>query len=170
MNSFVLRPGDEYAEEGKSLVVLQRNPKAGRTMPRTHLTAAELQELQDLAAQWGKIIARRTGDDAIEFDMPALEQIAQAAATGLVEGTLQCLLQRQADALADQQPCPACGRLCPLTYQDRTVPPTRPRATAACWCPAGFQSPYICHPQGVDQLGVVARSGTWRTEVQVLPP
>jgi hypothetical protein len=39
----------------------------------------------------------------------------------LVEGTLQCLLQRQADTLGDQQPCPACGRLCPLTYEDRPV-------------------------------------------------
>jgi hypothetical protein len=90
-------------------------------MPRTQLTPAELQELHDLAAGWGNIIARRTGDDAIDFDLSALEQIARAAAAGLVEGTLQCLLQRQADALADPQPCPACGRLCPLTYEDRTV-------------------------------------------------
>jgi hypothetical protein len=121
MNSFVLRPEGEYTEEEKPLPVSQRNPKAGRTMPRTHLTDAELQELHDLAAQWGKIIARRTGDDAIDFDLSALEQIAQAAAAGLVEGTLQCLLQRQADALAPLQPCPACGRLCPLTAEDRTV-------------------------------------------------
>jgi hypothetical protein len=90
-------------------------------MARAQLTAAELQELHDLAAQWGKIIARRTGDDALELDLHAMEQIAQAAATGLVEGTLQCLLQRQADALADQQPCPNCGRFCALTYEDRTV-------------------------------------------------
>ena len=90
-------------------------------MPRTHLTPAELQELHSLAAQWGKIIARRTGDDALAFDFAALEQIAQAAAAGLVEGTLQELLQRQAATLADQQPCPACGQLCPLTSADRTV-------------------------------------------------
>ena len=90
-------------------------------MPRTHLTSAELQELHDLAAQWGKIIARRTGDDAIDFDLSALEQIAQAAAAGLIEGTLQCLLQRQADALAMLLPCPACSRLCPLTFEDRTL-------------------------------------------------
>jgi hypothetical protein len=121
MNSFVLRPGGEYAEQEKSVQVSQRNLKAGRIMPRTHLTAAELQELHDLAAQWGKIIARRTGDDAIDFDLSVLEQIAQAAAAGLVEGTLQCLLQRQADALAALQPCPACGRLGPLTAEDRTL-------------------------------------------------
>ena len=70
---------------------------------------------------WGKIIARRTGDDAIDFDLSTVESIAQAAAAGLVAGILQTLLQRQADVLADPLACPACGLLCPLTYADRTV-------------------------------------------------
>lgn len=121
MNSFVLLAEGGYAEEEKSLQVSSRNPKAGCIMPRTHLTDAQLQELHDLAAQWGKIIARHTGDDAIHFDLHAREQIAQAASAGLVEGTLQCLRRRQADTLADQQPCPECGQLCPLTYEDRTL-------------------------------------------------
>ena len=90
-------------------------------MPRTHFTDAQLQELHDLAAHWGRIIARRTGDDALHLDFALMEQLAQAAAAGLLQGTLQCLLQRQADALDRQQACPACGRLCPLTYEDRTV-------------------------------------------------
>src|SRR5262245_35590035 len=41
MNSFVLRFGGAYAEAGKSLLVFSRNPKAGRTMPRTHLSVPE---------------------------------------------------------------------------------------------------------------------------------
>ena len=90
-------------------------------MLRTHLNNDELKELHDLAAQWGKIIARRTGDDALELDFAVMERLAQAAAAGLVEGTLQCLLQRQADALGQQQPCPACGQLCPVDYEDRTL-------------------------------------------------
>ncbi len=54
-------------------------PAADRKVSRTHhaahhLTPAELQELHDLAAQWGtEIMPRRTGDDAIEFDLSALE-------------------------------------------------------------------------------------------------
>ena len=72
MNRFVLRPGSEYAKEGKSLLVrqriTQRQDASCRAPPHT---PAELQELHDLAAQWGKIIARRTGDDAIEFDLSA---------------------------------------------------------------------------------------------------
>jgi hypothetical protein len=59
-------------------------------MPRTHLTPAELQELHDLAAQWGKIIARRTGDDAIGFDLSALESITQAAAAGAPRRSCRC--------------------------------------------------------------------------------
>jgi hypothetical protein len=121
MNGFVACPGGEYADVEKALPVSPRNSKAGGIMPRSQLTETELQELHDLAAQWGKIIARRTGDDTVDFDLHAMEQIAQAAAAGLVEGTLQCLLQRQAGALAEQQPCPACGRLCSLTTEDRTL-------------------------------------------------
>jgi hypothetical protein len=109
-------------------------------MPRTHLTDTELHELHDLAAQWGKIIARRTGEDAIDFDLHTMEQIAQAAAAGLVEGTLQCLLQRQADALAPLQPCPACGQLCPLDTEDRTLHVQGgiglPYHEPVCHCPA----------------------------------
>ena len=108
-------------------------------MPRTHLSPAELQELHDLAARWGKVIARRTGDGAIDFDLSTPESIAQAAAAGLIEGALQSLLRRQAGALADQQPCPACGRLCPLTYEDRTVHVSGgvalPYPEPACHCP-----------------------------------
>ncbi len=108
-------------------------------MVRTHLTDAELQELHDLAAQWGKIIARRTGDDALQLDFAVMEQLAQAAAAGLVEGTLQCLLQRQADALGEQQGCPACGRPCPLDYEERTVHVSGgvdlPYREPVCHCP-----------------------------------
>ena len=92
-------------------------------MPRSRLTAAELQELRQLAAGWGKIIARRAGRDAtpLDLDLDAMEQIAQAAAAGLVEGTLQNLLEQRADALGDQQPCPDCGRPCSLQHEPRTL-------------------------------------------------
>lgn len=73
MNSFVLLADREYAREQKSLSVSSRNPTAGRIIPRTHLTDAQLQQLHDLAAQSGQIMARRTGDDAIHFDLNTTE-------------------------------------------------------------------------------------------------
>ena len=60
-------------------------------MARRPFTADELLELRHLAAQWGKIVARRAfGDDGpgLEVDFDAMEPIAHAAAQGLTEGTL----------------------------------------------------------------------------------
>jgi hypothetical protein len=93
-------------------------------MPRRHFTPQELQELRELATQWGKIIARRAfGDDGpgFDIDLDTMEQIAQAAAAGLNEGTLQILLEQQAEALGGQQPCPDCGRLCTLRRHQRPL-------------------------------------------------
>jgi len=105
-------------------------------MARRTFTPEELQELRDLAARWGKIIARRAfgdGGPGLDVDLDAMEQIARAAATGLTEGTLQTLLEQQADALGQQQPCPACGRLCAvhreprsLQVQDAALQPSEP--------------------------------------------
>jgi hypothetical protein len=110
-------------------------------MARRTFTPEELQELRDLAARWGKIVARRAfGDDGpgLDVDLDAMEQIARAAATGLTEGTLQTLLEQQADALGEQQPCPACGRPCvvrreprPLQVQGAQLQQSEP----LCHCP-----------------------------------
>lgn len=84
----------------------------------------ELHELRQLAARWGKIVARRAFGDSgpgLEVDLAAMEQIAQAAAAGLTEGTVQTLLEQQAAALGEQQPCPDCGRPCWLRRQERPL-------------------------------------------------
>lgn len=93
-------------------------------MARRPFTPQELEEFRQLAAAWGKIVARRAfGDDGpgcdVDFDM--MEQIAHAAAQGLTEGTLQTLLDSQTTALGDEQPCPDCGRPCPVHRQERLL-------------------------------------------------
>jgi hypothetical protein len=50
-----------------------------------------------------------------------MEQIAAAAAHGLTQGTLQRLLQQQAQRLPDPQPCPTCDRLCPTQPRSRRL-------------------------------------------------
>ena len=91
------------------------------TTPR--FTPEELQELHNLAAQWAKIVSKRAfGDEGpgLDVDFRTFEQIATAAAQGLTEGTLQLLLEQQAQRLPNEQPCPHCGKRCP------TKPHTRP--------------------------------------------
>jgi hypothetical protein len=93
-------------------------------MAASPLTPEQLQNLRDLAAQWGKIVARRAFGDAgpgLDVDLLALEQVADAAARGLLEGTLAALLHQQAQALPSAQPCPACGRLCPVGHEPRPL-------------------------------------------------
>ena len=90
-------------------------------MASRKLSAPRLQEIHDFAAQWGKIIARRAfgePDPDRKLDLQAMEEVAAAAAAGLTEGTLDTLLEQEAHGLAPEQPCPDCGRLCPVQYED----------------------------------------------------
>jgi hypothetical protein len=93
-------------------------------MARRPFTPQELHELRQLAARWGKIVARRAfGDEGpgLDVDFNAMEQIAQAAAAGLTEGTLQSLLESQSAALGEEQPCPDCGRRCAIGRRERPL-------------------------------------------------
>jgi hypothetical protein len=124
MNSFVPSSPPSYHDEGNLVPRHRLNFKAGRSMARRSFTPEELHELRRLAAQRGKIVARRAFGDhgpGRDVDFATMEQIARAAAAGLTEGTLQTLLQQQADALGEQQPCPDCGRPCPLRRQERPL-------------------------------------------------
>jgi hypothetical protein len=93
-------------------------------MATTTLSPRQLQEIRDLAAQWGKIVARRAFGDAgpgLEVNLTTLEQVAAAAARGLTEGTLTTLLEQQAQALPAELPCPDCGQLCPVGQEPRPL-------------------------------------------------
>ena len=93
-------------------------------MARTPFTPQDLQKIRDLAAQWGKIVARRAFDEqgpGADVDLTTMEEVALAAAAGLTEGTLTTLLEQQAHLLGEQQACPACSRLCPVRRHTRPV-------------------------------------------------
>ena len=110
-------------------------------MSQRPLSAEKLAEVRELAAGWGKIIARRIlgeGADGFDLDLTAMEEVAQAAARGLTEGTLATLLDHQAQALPAEVPCPDCGRPCPATHEDRELAVKGGRLTLhepACHCP-----------------------------------
>jgi hypothetical protein len=93
-------------------------------MARAPFTPQDLQQIRDLAAQWGKIVARRAFGEqgpGTDVDLTAMEEVALAAAAGLTEGTLATLLERQALLLGEEQACPACGRLCPVRREPRPL-------------------------------------------------
>jgi hypothetical protein len=93
-------------------------------MAQSKVSAEKLQQVRELAAGWGKIVARRAEADSPDdapLDFEAMERIAAAAVAGLTEGTLDALLQQPTQGLAPEQPCPGCGRLCPVTSEDRPL-------------------------------------------------
>lgn len=103
------------------LFVAVRNYKAGLAMAQGKLSEQKLQEIRELAAGWGKIVARRASESGQPLDFWDMEQFAAAAAAGLTEGTLGVLLEQQAQSLDQQQPCPDCGRLCLVGHEDRPL-------------------------------------------------
>src|SRR5262249_2176374 len=109
---------------GEGLPVPGRKYKAGLLMATSRLTPEELQNVRDLAAQWGKIVARRTFGDAgpgLDVDLLTLEEVANAAGRGLTEGTLTAVLEQQAQALPAAVPCPGCGHRCPVGREPRPL-------------------------------------------------
>ncbi len=105
------------------------------------LTAEDLQRIADVAKDWGKIIVRRAFGDqgpGLDVDLSQMEQLAQAAARGLTAGTLEEATTQQAQLLGDQQPCPACGRRCPVSTEGRRIDVsggTFEHREPVCYCP-----------------------------------
>src|SRR5271170_6544673 len=105
-------------------------------------TPKDLQNIRDFAAQWGKIISRQAFGDSgppLDADFQTLEQLAQAAAQGLLQGTLSTLLEQQAQTLPEQQPCPDCQQPCPVQREVRSLEAlggTFPYDEPVCYCSA----------------------------------
>src|SRR5262245_31736198 len=110
-------------------------------MATRRLSATDLAAIRDLARRWGKIVARHAiGADGpgLDVGLTALEEVAAAAAQGLTEGTVEHLLDQQAERLPAPHPCPTCGRACPVQHEPRplrirgaTIEPREP----VCHCP-----------------------------------
>ena len=111
-------------------------------MASRKLSDKDLAEIHSLAKQWGKIVVRRafgTDGPGLDVDLDAMEQVAAAAAAGLTAGSLEEATRQQAQHFAAEQPCPACGRLCPVGVEDRPIVVrggTFLHAEPACHCPA----------------------------------
>lgn len=93
-------------------------------MAKHKLSPEQLAALEELAQQWGKIVANRAygeGGPDLDVDFDQMEQLAAAVSRGLTRGTLEQLAQRQAQQLPEQLPCPTCQKSCPLKTRPRQV-------------------------------------------------
>ena len=123
-------------------------------MAKRKLSPEQLAALEELAQQWGKIVASRAYGDAgpdLDVDFDQMEQIAAAATAGLAEGTLEHLAQQQAQQLPDELPCPTCQKACPVQTRPRKSSHAGPRSRSRNRSPtappaAGTFSPQRTEP------------------------
>lgn len=92
-------------------------------MARRPFTPEVLLKLRRLAAQWGKIVARRAFGDKgsrldVDFDTMSRSTPPPKASPKAPSKTL---LGGQTAALGDPQPCPDCGRACSVARQQRSL-------------------------------------------------
>lgn len=93
-------------------------------MGQRKISVQKLRQIEELAAKWGTIVARRALENSptgSQLDLQDMEQIADAARAGLLQGTFDNLIQAQSQALGDKQSCPVCHLLCPVKYEDRPL-------------------------------------------------
>jgi hypothetical protein len=93
-------------------------------MAKRKLTPEQLAAVEQLAEQWGKIVARNAygeGGPGLDVDFDQMEHIAAAATRGLARGTLEHLAGQQAQRLPDELPCPTCQKLCAVERRPRQV-------------------------------------------------
>jgi hypothetical protein len=87
-------------------------------------TSEDLRRIEELAKGWGKIIVRQHWGEkgpGLDVDLAQMEDVAMAAVKALLAGTLEAATGQQAIQLGEDQPCPDCGRSCPLRHEERPI-------------------------------------------------
>lgn len=80
----------------------------------------KLKEIREIAAGWGKIIAREAfpNGPGMDVSLAEMEELAMAASRALVKGTVEAMTGSQGEQFGEEAPCPTCGKMCSL----KTVP------------------------------------------------
>ena len=90
-------------------------------MPSQGLKDDRVRELAVLAEGYGKLLAGEAygpQGPGLDVDLATMEDLAVAMQEGLLKGLCETLTQRQAERLAERQPCPVCGRECRVEQPD----------------------------------------------------
>ncbi len=80
-------------------------------------------EIESLAQEWGKLLAREVFPDGVglDVDLLTMEEIAVTAARSLVRGAVETMSGDQAEGLGTEYPCPGCGKPCHLDDRVRPI-------------------------------------------------
>jgi len=87
------------------------------------LSEQKLREIEELAAGWGKLLARESfaGGPGLDVSLADMEDIVARASRAMVGGAVETMTADQADKLGEQAPCPGCGKMCKLKRKARSI-------------------------------------------------
>jgi len=80
-------------------------------------------EIEELARHWGELLAREafpTGP-GLDVSLADMEEMVACASRAIVQGAIGKMTEDQAQSLDEQQPCPTCGKTCPVRRKSRRV-------------------------------------------------
>ena len=92
-------------------------------MSSKKLTERKIQEIEEAARHWGKLVAREAfpGGPDLTMTLADMEEVAVRAARALVGSAVETAVGDQAAAFGEVADCPQCGRSHPLGCHTREV-------------------------------------------------
>ena len=87
------------------------------------LSERKLEEIEEVAAGWGKLLARESfaGGPGLDVSLGEMEDIVARATGAIVRSAVETMTADQAERLGSQAACPGCGRICELKRKSRSV-------------------------------------------------
>jgi hypothetical protein len=122
-NGFAVLTGMIYAGGRDFGVCCRHKFKEDHNMTSKEARERKLKEIQEIAAGWGKVIAREAFPDGpgLDVTLAEMEELAAAASRALVQGAVETMTGSQGEQFGQQAPCPICGRMCILTRKSRPM-------------------------------------------------
>ncbi len=87
------------------------------------LSERKLTEIEEIAAGWGKLLARESFPEGpgLDVSLPDMEDIVARATRAIVHGAVETMAADQAGRLGNQAACPGCGKMCELKRKSRPM-------------------------------------------------
>ncbi len=87
------------------------------------LSERKLREIEEVAAGWGKLLARETFPQGpgLDVTLADMEEVAAQAAKAIVRGAVETMTGEQAKQFGGELPCPTCERMCAVKRKRRPI-------------------------------------------------
>ena len=87
------------------------------------LSERKLTEIEEIAAGWGKLLARESFPEGpgLDVSLADMEDIVVRATRAIVHGAMETMTADQTRQLGDQAACPGCGKMCELKRKSRPM-------------------------------------------------